>query len=143
MVSLAYAGKLGWRAFAVAFERVTPVTDAHRPQWYVALDDAQNKMQLLSYLGFLGQWPPPSRTPTGQLARLDHCLDTLTRAAWHHSDAPARTRLSISTTFEKRCYMREMILTDEIVTKLFCEFLNKHSGKTIKEIGELDVEFLG
>jgi len=39
--------------------------------------------------------------------------------------------------------VREMILTDEIVTKLFCEFLNKHSGKTIKEIGELDVEFLG
>jgi len=100
-------------------------------------------MRLLSYLGFLGQWPPPSRTATGQLARLDHCLDTLTRAAWHRSNAPERTRLSISTIYGKRHYLREMTLPDEITTKLFCEFLNKHSGKTIKEIGELDVEFLG
>ena len=105
-------------------------------------DDAQKKMRLLSYLGFFGQWPPPSRTATGQPA-LDRCLDTLVQATWHRSDVPDRTRLTISTTFETRQYVREMILTDEIVTKLFCEFLNKHSGKTIKEIGELDVEFLG
>ena len=106
-------------------------------------DDAQPKMRLLSYLGFLGQWPPPSRTATGQPARLDHCLDTLVQATWYRSDLPERTRLSISTIFQKRRYVREMIIPDEITTKLFCEFLNKHSGKTIKEIGELDVEFLG
>lgn len=61
---------------------------------------------------------------------------------WHRSNVPQHTWLSISTVFEKRYYVREMILSDEITTRLFCEFLNKHSGKTIKEIGELDVGFL-
>jgi hypothetical protein len=100
-------------------------------------------MRLLNYPGFLGQWPPPPRTAMGQPARLDHCLDVLIRASWHRSNAPPRTRARISTVFEKRYYVREMILPDEITTQVFCEFLNGHAGKTIKEIGELDVEFLG
>jgi hypothetical protein len=39
--------------------------------------------------------------------------------------------------------VREITLPDEITTRVFCEFLNGHLGKTIREIGELDVEFLG
>lgn len=99
-------------------------------------------MRLLTYPGFLGQWPPPSRTAVGDPAHLDHCLDVLIRAMCHRLNVPERTCLSISTVFEKHSHVREMILWDEITAKLFCEFLNRHSGKTIKEIGELDVTFL-
>ncbi len=53
-----------------------------------------------------------------------------------------RTRVRIATVFEKRFCVRDMILEDEITARVFCEFLNKHSGKTMKDIGELDVTFL-
>ena len=40
-------------------------------------------------------------------------------------------------------FLREIIDAEEAFAKVFCEFLNQRRGKTIREIGEMEVTFLG
>jgi len=100
-------------------------------------------VRLLDYPGLSGQWPPPPQAASGEGAQLDHCLDVLIQASWRRrSIVPEQTHVRIATKFEGLYYVRDLTLTDEVTTIAFCEFLNRHAGETIQEIGELDVKFL-
>jgi hypothetical protein len=100
-------------------------------------------MKLHEYPGLLGKWPPPAQTAGGLPVVLDHCLDVLLRAFCRSSSDSGHVRVDISTLFEKKYYVRQLLWGDEISARVFCDFLNKHQGKTIKNIGEIDATFLG
>jgi hypothetical protein len=55
---------------------------------------------------------------------------------------PGQIRIRVLTEFQGILSMREIVDSEEIFARVFCSFLNKHRGKTIREIGELDVAFL-
>jgi hypothetical protein len=71
---------------------------------------------------------------------LEHCLDTLVIAFEPSSLEPGRIR--IVTTFDERLFFRELNGQEEIFARIFCSFLNKNRGKTIREIGEMEAPFL-
>jgi hypothetical protein len=98
-------------------------------------------MRLLDYPGLFGKWPPPAHHEAGKPAQLDHCIDVVVFAA---CPPIGRTNpIRILTVFKGVTYIREIVGKDEEFAQLFCEFLNKQQGKTIREIGEMDVSFLG
>ena len=100
-------------------------------------------MRLLDYPGLFGKWPPPAQTPAGASASLDHCQDTLAWAFHEVPNQPGFTRVRILTFFQGTLYMRELFVGDEIFARVFCEFLNRQKGKTLRDIGEMDVTFFG
>jgi hypothetical protein len=55
---------------------------------------------------------------------------------------PGQIRIRVLTEFQGILSMREMVDSEGIFARVFCSFLNKHRGKTRREIGELDVAFL-
>jgi hypothetical protein len=99
-------------------------------------------MRLLDYLGLFGQWPPQAHDSAGRPVHLEHCLDTLVLAFTQPAREPCRVGIRILTTFRGDLCMREIADRDEVFAGLFCRFLNKQRGKTIREIGEMDVGFL-
>jgi hypothetical protein len=100
-------------------------------------------MRLLDYLGLFHQWPPPARDPAGKPVPLEHCLDTVVLAFSQISSEPRCVRIRILTEFRGILSMREIVDAEEIFARVFCDFLNRHRKATIREIGELDVSFLG
>ena len=100
-------------------------------------------MRLLDYLGLFGKWPPAAHGPAGESVPLEHCLDTLVLAFTQPAVEPRRFRIRILTEFVGILSMREIVDAEEIFALVFCGFMNKHRGKTIAEIGEMDVTFLG
>jgi hypothetical protein len=100
-------------------------------------------MRLLDYPGLFRQWPPPAHDPAGVTVDLEHCLDTLVLAFTKTAVGHRNVRIRILTKFQEVLSMREILDAEEIFAKVFCDFLNKHWDKTIREIGEMDVSFLG
>ena len=52
-------------------------------------------------------------------------------------------RIRMVTDHQGFFFVREITDAEEIFARVFCEFLNRQRGKTIREIGEMDVTFLG
>jgi len=100
-------------------------------------------VKLPEYLGLRDKWPPPAKPRERGLAQLEHCRDVLVRAFWQDPRPSGPTPVTLLTRFEKQNYIREISFSDKIMARVFCEFLNKHAGKNIGEISELDVTFLG
>lgn len=100
-------------------------------------------MRLLDYPGLLGKWPPPAQTAAGAPASLDHCQDSLAWAFYEVPEHPGFTRVRILTFFQGSLFVRELFVSDDIFARVFCEFLNRQKGRTIREIGEMDVTFFG
>jgi hypothetical protein len=100
-------------------------------------------MKLAAYPGFLGQWPPPARNAAAEPVALDHGLDTLISAFRIVTRPRERIfRIDILTTFQGVLYMRAIVDVEDIFSGILCTFLNKQRGKTIRDIGEMDVSFL-
>jgi len=74
---------------------------------------------------------------------MEHCLDTVVLAFSQVTDEPRCVRIRILTEFQGNLSMREIVDAEDIFARVFCDFLNKHRRATIREIGELDVSFLG
>jgi hypothetical protein len=100
-------------------------------------------MRLLDYLGLYRKWPPAAHDPADRPVHLEHCLDTLVLAHIHPAAERGRVRIRILTEFQGVLSMREIVDAEEVFARVFCGFLNKHRRKTIREIGEMDVGFLG
>lgn len=100
-------------------------------------------MRLLDYPGLFRQWPPEAHDPAEVPVHLEHCLDTLVLALAKISVEPRTVRIRILTEFHGILSMREIFNVEETFARVFCDFLNRHRGKTIREIGEMDVRFLG
>ena len=100
-------------------------------------------MRLLDYPGLFRRWPPEAHDPADVPVQLEHCLDTLVLAFPKISIEPRTVRIQILTEFHGVLSMREILNAEETFARVFCHFLNKHRGKTIREIGEMDVAFLG
>ena len=100
-------------------------------------------MRLLDYPGLLGKWPAPARSPADAAPTLDHCEDSIAWAFFEPPKQPGFTRVCILTFFKGTLYVRELIVSDDIFARVFCEFLNRQKGKTIRDIGEMDVTFFG
>jgi hypothetical protein len=100
-------------------------------------------MRILDYPGLYRMWPPAAHDPAGESVPLEHCLDTLVLAFAQSAAEPRRFRIRILTEFRGILSMREILDAEEFFALVFCGFLNKHRGKTIAEIGEMDVTFLG
>jgi len=99
-------------------------------------------MRLVDYLGLFRNWPPTAHDAAGVPVHSEHCLDTLVLAFTQLKAQPRHIRIRILTEFQGVLSMREIVDSEEIFAQVFCNFLNKHRGKTIGEIGELDVAFL-
>jgi hypothetical protein len=99
-------------------------------------------MRLLDYLGLFRKWPPAAHDPAGMPVDLEHCLDTLVLAFTQPALKPRLIRIRILTEYQSVLSMREIADAEEVFALVFCGFLNKHRGKTIGEIGEMDVAFL-
>jgi hypothetical protein len=99
-------------------------------------------MKLVDYLGLFRQWPPAAHNPAGEPVQLEHGLDTLVLAFTEPTGKPGRVRIRILTVFEGSLSMREIVDTEAVFARVLCDFLNKHRGRAIREIGEMDVEFL-
>ena len=52
-------------------------------------------------------------------------------------------RIRMVTDHRGFFFVREIIDAEEAFAKVFREFLNQRRGKTIREIGEMEVTFLG
>ena len=100
-------------------------------------------MKLIDYPGLFGQWPPPAHNAASETVPLENCLDTVIAAfriinrqeAWlFHID--------ILTTFQGVRYIRRIQNVEQIFARILCDFLTEQRGKTIREIGEMDVRFL-
>jgi hypothetical protein len=100
-------------------------------------------MRLVDYLGLFHQWPPAASDPGGKPVHMEHCLDTVVLAFSQVTDEPRCVRIRILTEFQGNLSMREIVDAEDIFARVFCDFLNKHRRATIREIGELDVSFLG
>jgi hypothetical protein len=100
-------------------------------------------MRLLDYLGLFRKWPPTAHDPADVPVDLEHCLDSLVFATTQPTGELMRVRICILTEFQHVLSMREIVDAEEFFARSFCEFLNKQRGKTIREIGEMDVAFLG
>jgi len=72
---------------------------------------------------------------------MEHCLDVSVFATC--PPIKGTNPIRILTAFERLVYIREIVGKEETFARVFCEFLNKQQGKTICEIGEIDVTFLG
>jgi hypothetical protein len=99
-------------------------------------------MRLLDYLGLFRKWPPAAYDPAGMTVHLEHCLDTLVIAFTQPALEPRLVRIRILTEYQSVLSIREIADAEEVFAFVFCGFLNKHRGKTISEIGEMDVAFL-
>jgi hypothetical protein len=98
-------------------------------------------MKLLDYAGLFGMWPPTAHDGDGKPTNLEHCLDTLLGASYR--PVSGTNPIRIFTAFGGVLYIREIVGKEELFARVFCEFLNKHQDKAIREIGEIDVTFLG
>lgn len=83
------------------------------------------------------------RTPARLPAPIHGCEDTLAWACFEVPKEPGFTRVRIYTWLQSSLFMRELTVGDDIFARVFCEFLNRQTGKTIREIGEMDVTFFG
>jgi hypothetical protein len=99
-------------------------------------------MRLLDYPGLFHLWPPMAHDPAGAPVLLEHCLDTLVVAITQTALDSRLVRIRILTEFHHVLSMREIVDSEEIFAMVFCGFLNKQRGKTIREIGEMDLAFL-
>jgi hypothetical protein len=98
-------------------------------------------MKLLDHPGLFGLWPPPAHDDAGKTVQLEHCLDVLVFATC--PPIKGANPIRILTAFERLVYIRQIVGKEEIFARVFCEFLNEQQGKTIREIGEIDVTLLG
>ena len=90
----------------------------------------------------MGRWPPnygglPSSSHSGP----SDSLDALVSA--HFLDRPELgiSGIALDTTIQDEHFVREIVLFDKQFARALCKFLNGHAGKTIYEIGRLDVTF--
>jgi hypothetical protein len=99
-------------------------------------------MRLLDYPGLFRNWPPTAHDAAGVPIYREHCLDTGVLAFTQLKFQPRQIRIRILTELQGILSMREIADSGEIFAQFFCNFLNKHRGKTIGELGELDASFL-
>jgi hypothetical protein len=99
-------------------------------------------MRLLDYLGLFRNWPPTAHDAAGVPIHREHCLDTVVLAFTQLKFQPRQIRIRVLTEFQGILSMREIVDSEEIFAQVCCNFVNKHRGKTIGEIGELDASFL-
>ena len=99
--------------------------------------------RLLNYPGLSHKWPPPACNPAGEPVDLEHCSDRLASAFYEPSAGAGPMRIRMVTHHRGFFFLREIIDAEEAFAKVFCEFLNQRRGKTIREIGEMEVTFLG
>ncbi len=101
-------------------------------------------MKLINYPGFFGMWPPPAHDLAGEPVQMEHCLDILVSAS--RISVPQHDKhfhIGILTEFKGVLQMREIIVdVEDIFARILCGFLGKQRGKTIRDIGEMDVSFL-
>ena|ERR1700733_8842280 len=99
-------------------------------------------MRLLDYPGLFHVWPPRAHDPSGKPVRLEHGLDTLI-FAFAQTTGRHTVKICILTEYHGILSMREITDAEEIFARVFCDFLNRHRKMTVREIGEIDVSFLG
>jgi hypothetical protein len=98
-------------------------------------------MQLRDYLGVLGQWPPPGRASAKPGAAPSDCEDILARTSYFRSPGTRSIGIRITTVFSGEYFERDLMVDDKIFATVFCEFLEKHQGRSIRMIGRMDVDF--
>jgi hypothetical protein len=100
-------------------------------------------MQLVDYPGLFHKWPPPARRLSGECVSLKHCLDTIVLVFTKPSSEANCLRIRILTEFRGVLWVREIPRVEGIFARVFCDFLNKHLGTTIRGIGKINASFLG
>jgi hypothetical protein len=102
-------------------------------------------MKLLDYAGLPGKWPPPGhslRVPARPAP--EGCFDTLLVALHFRGVASPEWDVIILTELYEELFTRRISVGNNIfLARVFAEFLGKQRGKTIQEIGNMDVTFLG
>jgi hypothetical protein len=69
-----------------------------------------------------------------------HTQDLIVHAVFEDSEP---VKITISTRFSGETFTRRLFIQDRALATVLCEFLNRHAGKTMAEIGEMDASFLG
>ena len=102
-------------------------------------------MKLTDYAGLPGKWPPPGRSLEVPLRSAPlGCIDVLLVANRFRAPLSKGWNISILTILGGERYVRRITLdADVIFATVFAEFLCRQRGKTIQQIGQMDVTFLG
>jgi hypothetical protein len=98
-------------------------------------------MQLRDYLGVLGQWPPPGRTSEKAVSAPSSCEDTLASTCYFRFPGTRSIGIRITTVLSGEYFERDLVVDDKIFATIFCEFLEKQQGRSIRTIGGMDVDF--
>ena len=108
------------------------IADSHR----------RYSMQLREHPSLMGRWPPRSGglAPTPRAGPAD-CLDILVEANVLEKPQLGISGIILATTVKDEHFVREIVLFDRLFARALCKYLNHHAGKTIQDIGRLDVTF--
>jgi hypothetical protein len=98
-------------------------------------------MQLRDYLGVFGQWPLPGKASAKPGAAPSDCEDILARTSYFWSPGTRSIGIRITTVFSGEYFERDLMVDDRIFATVFCEFLEKQQGRSIRMIGRMDVDF--
>ena len=100
-------------------------------------------MKLLNYLGLFGKWPPPATIGARSPAALGDGRDVVIGASFLRSPGPKPSRINVATVFENHHFTRQIPWDDDISGRVLCDFLNRHRGRSIHDIGHMEFTWLG
>lgn len=99
-------------------------------------------MKLRDHPGLLDGWPPqPGGTHAKSYTSPIECLDTLQDVFIQRAVGADDLDLAILTVYHGEQRTRDVRIRDNDFAQRLCDFLRKQSGKTIDEIGDLEIDF--
>ena len=105
---------------------------------------ARANMRLIDYPRFRVVWPPSGQSLHGPFHTAPADLSDLLVTAMHYKLPRVREwEVAMITAADERRYLRILnVGDDEAFAIVFREFLLRHVGKSLHDIGELDVTFV-
>ena len=90
----------------------------------------------------MDRWPPDVGGAGCRLRPApDDDLDIVERVFYVHAIGPTPPRVALATISNGARHMRDLFVRDNLLAIFLCEFLQNQKGKTIRAIGELEVDF--
>lgn len=90
----------------------------------------------------MDRWPPDVGGASSKSCRApDDGLDVLERVFYLRATGPTLPRVGLATVSNGARHMRDLFVRDNLFVIFLCEFLQNQKGKTIRAIGELEMDF--
>jgi len=108
-----------------------------------ARQPARPKVILRNHPQLRDQWPtepggafrPGYRSPEGG-------IDILEQVLYYAPVANAKANVALLTKYEGQQFTRDLLFDDPAFASRFVSWLRQHIGRTIHEIGELDIDLV-